>query len=471
MVSSAIYSIDLDTISVTEAAAALADGRVSAEELMAAVLHRARQTEPMVHAYIYLDEDAAMDAARAADARKADGQPCGFLHGIPIGIKDMIEAAGMPTVAGSQVLAGNRPTSNADAVQRLRDCGALIVGMQWTHEFGCGMDVPPTRNAWDLTRYPGGSTAGGAVSVAVGSSLAALGADGGGSARYPAALNGLVGLKPTWGLVSQRGVIPGNSTTNALSPITRTVEDAALLLRALTGTTKSATGPTPGEADINTMMDTGVDGLRLGCPAYFFGRDVDPEIEDRTRRCLDALAHAGATIVEFALPELELVPIIFSVLSGAENYPLHARWLAACPDKYDPRTRRSVQPGGLILGSDVVAAQRARLYFKAAIAKAFADHQLDALCLPTVPIPAVPIEEMSGELLPTYTRHTSPFNLTGQPAISVPCGISADGMPIGFQIAGKPYDEAMVLRIARAVEHTGLWTHPRPEAIPRITSN
>ncbi|MFB6961006.1 amidase [Streptomyces sp. NPDC056309] len=450
---------DLDTLSVVEAAAAVAAGRVSATELMEAVLDRARRTEPLVHGYVHLDEDAALAAAGEADRRQAEQGAAGPLQGVPVGVKDLIATADMPTSAGSRLLAGHRPTADAEVVRRLRRAGAVVVGKQWTHEFGCGMDEPPTRNPWDLTRYPGGSTAGGGVSVAVGSSMAAIGTDGGGSIRKPAAINGLVGLKPTRGLISTDGVIPGTTSLDHIGWLTRSVADAALLLDVLAGG-EAPRGPvTPG---LGTADGPCLGGMRLGCPTYFF-QALDPAIKRLTDRCLDALENAGAIILDLDIPELDLAPEAHGTLMAAESYALHARRLAESADLYHPRTRRSLQAGEHVFGHEVAAAQQTRQRVEQAVAAAFEHHALDALCGPTVAIPAVPMDEMDPvRMLPAYCRLTLPFNLTGHPALSVPCGMSPAGLPAGFQIAARPYEEATALRCAATVEAAGLWTSPRP---------
>ncbi|MEU6663161.1 amidase [Streptomyces sp. NPDC046821] len=446
---------DLDRLSVVEAAAAVTSGRLTATDLMEAVLDRARRTEPLVNGYVHLDKQAALTAARETDRRQADGIPPGPLQGVPIGVKDLIATADMPTAAGSRVLAGHRPTADADVVRRLRRAGAVVVGKQWTHEFGCGMDEPPTRNPWDLSRYPGGSTAGGGVSVAVGSSFAAIGTDGGGSIRKPAALNGLVGLKPTSGLISMNGVVPGSTSLDHIGWLTRSVADSALLLYALTG------GKAPQLPVHHRAVD--LDGVRLGCPSFFF-RDLDPEVERLTRACLDTLRGAGAVVVDLDIPELDAAAEAHGTLMSAESYGLHADWLAESGDLYHPRTRESLLAGEHVTVDEVDAAQETRARLQKALDVAFRDHALDVLCGPTLPIQAVRMEDMDpGRMLPEYCRFTLPFNLSGNPAVSVPCGMSREGLPVGFQIAARPHGERTALRCAAAVEAAGLWASPRPE--------
>jgi Asp-tRNA(Asn)/Glu-tRNA(Gln) amidotransferase A subunit family amidase len=416
---------------------------------MRAVLERAHATEPYVHAYAHLDDAAALDAAAEADRMFARGDSLGPLHGVPIGIKDLIGTADLPTEAGSAVLRGHRAESDAETVRTLREAGALIVGKQQTHEFGFGMDEPPTRNPWDLRLYPGGSTAGGAVSVAVGSSLAAIGTDGGGSIRKPAAINGLVGFKPTFGLVSTEGMVPGSTSFDHIGWLTRTVEDAALLLRVLGNTA-------------DTIPDRSPTGLRIGCPSYFF-RDLSPEIERAVGSCIQALADSGTTIVPVVVPELERSADIHGNLSLVEAYAHHASWVSAQPQLYHPGTLELLNSAAGLAADVVVEAERQREQLNQAMDHVYADNRLDALCTPTIPILPVALNEMDPrKLLPEYCRLTIPFNITGQPAASIPCGITSSGLPVGIQVAARRYDEAMVLRIGLAIEERVTRPFPRP---------
>lgn len=441
--------IDLDRLSVVAAAAAVREHRYSAEALMAAVLERAQLTEPLVHAYVHLDPEAALQAARTADDQLHEGRVCGPLHGVPAGIKDLLATADMPTAAGSVSLAGHRPARDAEAVRRLRAAGAVVVGKQVTHEFGLGMNAPPTRNPWRLDSYPGGSTAGGSVSVAVGSSLAALGTDGGGSIRKPAALNGLVGLKPSAGMVSTDGLVPGPISVDHIGWVVRTVADAELLLRVC-----SDAGPGP------VATDGDAAGLRLGCPSYFL-QDLEQDIESSFGQCTERLSDLGATLVALEIPELDWAPATHQVIASAESYALHARWIEAGASGYHPASAAALRTGATYTDDDLALARSRREALTQAVKQAFAQHRLDALLTPTVPCGAVPMSEMDPvRLLPIYTRNTLPFNLTGAPALSVPTGSSASGLPIGVQVAGRLHEDATVLKVGRVIENAGLWRPP-----------
>lgn len=441
---------DLDALTLTDAVTAITDGTLSAEELMQAVLARARQTEATVHAYVHLDEDQALEAARTADRHRAAGTTVGPLHGVPIGIKDLIATSDMPTAAGSAVLAGHQPAEDADVVRQLKDAGAIMVGKHCTHEFGLGTDEPPTRNPWDLNRYPGGSTVGGAVSVAVGSCLAALGTDGGGSIRKPASINGIVGLKPTTGAVSTKGIIPGTTTMDHVGWLTRTVPDAALLFQVLSH-----------EHDDLTALETGVNGLRLGIPSYFL-EEVQPDILEAAQAAVSALRSAGATIIEFNLPALTRTAQVHEALMSAESYRLHELWLEERGHAYHPASREALLFGAQVSDEALTAVRQTRHELQEMLADAFTSYQLDALVGPTLSLSPVPLNEMGPqEMLPRYCRLTLPFNVTGSPALSVPCGFDQHGLPVGVQIAGRLGADQLVLRIGRAVELAGLWEPPR----------
>ncbi|MEV0703202.1 amidase [Saccharopolyspora sp. NPDC050389] len=429
----------LADLTIVDAAAALRAGRISAVELMAAVLARARATEPLVNAYAYLDYDAALSAARDADRRLSEGQNSGPLHGIPIGIKDLIATREMPTEAGSAVLTGNVPAADAAVVRRLRAAGAIIVGKHRTHEFGIGMNAPPTRNPWDLSRYPGGSTAGGGVSVAVGSSLAAIGTDGGGSIRKPAAINGVVGLKPTIGAVNADGLVPGGTSVDHIGWLTRSVADAALLHDVL------ADRPGPGRPAKEVRP-------RIGCPAYFFD-GIEEGIAAVVRHAVESLAERGAEIVPMDIPGMSATPRAHTLLVSSESARLHQEWMDACPQRYHPASLRALQAGAQVADADLQWARGQRRRVRIAIDDAMDEHDLDALCTPTLALPPVPMAEMDPErLLPEYCRLTLPFNLSGHPAASVNCGTSPLGLPVGVQIVGRRYCEPAVLRLASMVE-------------------
>ena len=438
--------IDLDALTIRRAADLLSARRISAVELLDAVLERLDATEPLVHAYCAVDRDAAREAARAADK----GPPLGPLQGIPFGAKDVFWTRDLPTTCGSRSLAGWLAPADAAAITSLRAAGAVLVGKQVTHEFACGQDVPPTRNAWRLTDYPGGSSAGSAVSVAVGSSLAAIGTDAGGSVRKPAALNGVVGLKPTRGLISRLGVAQPSGSLDHVGTFARTVEDTALLLEALSGG-----GPIDSTGDVR--------GLRVGLCAAFFGDELEPGVRAAVEEALRELARLGVQPVPVELPSLRLtLPAGFTILTAEAGFG-RGQIVAERPGDIVPETRRLIELGAIMPARWVDAAQKARALFRAEVRAAFVENRLDVLVTPTLPRLSMPIDRMVIPVdLPTYIPFTIPWNLTGQPALTVPCGLAPEGLPVGLQIVGRPFDEATVLRLGRAYQDATDWHTRHP---------
>lgn len=436
--------LDLDNATLAEAAELIRSRRLTATELARMTLGRLHATEPVLHAHSYIDEQAALKRAEAVDRDIAERGPCGPLHGIPVGVKDLFETRDMPTEAGSRLLRGYRPGQDADIVKSLRAHGAVFLGKQATHEFGFGMNAPATRTPWGLDRYPGGSTVGGAVATAVGSCLAAFGTDGGGSIRKPAAINGLVGLKPTLDRFSTQGIVPGSTSIDHIGWITRSVHDSALVYAVLAGQALE--------------RREGIEGLRLGCIAYFF-TDLDSGIERQVRNCIGLLERAGAEIIWLDLPELQGASQAHAAIAAAESYRLHEKWVQEQPGLYHPASLRCLLAGAAVTQAQLQRAYETRVRVTDALNGLFSTYRLDALCSPTVGISPVALSEMDPErLLGQYTRLTSPFNLSGHPAISVPCGFDRQGCPVGFQIAGRLRDEAMVLRVAASVERLQPWS-------------
>ncbi len=438
--------IDLDALTIRRAAGLLSARRISAVELLDAVLDRLDATEPLVHAYCAVDRDGARAAAVAAD----EGPPIGPLQGIPFGAKDVFWTRDLPTTCGSRALAGWQAPADAAAIVRLRAAGAVLVGKQVTHEFACGQDVPPTRNPWRLTDYPGGSSAGSGVSVAVGSSLAAIGTDAGGSVRKPAALNGVVGLKPTRGLISRLGIAQPSGSLDHVGTFARTVEDTALLLEALSG-----------GAAIDLSGD--VRGLRVGLCAAFFGDELEPGVRAAVEEALRELARLGVQPVPVELPSLRLVlPAGFTILMAEAGFG-RAQTVAERPGDIVPETRQLIELGAIMPARWVDAAQKARAIFRAEVRAAFVESRLDVLVTPTLPRLSMPVEQMVIPVdLPTYIPFTMPWNLSGQPALTVPCGLAAEGLPVGLQIVGRPFDEATILRLGHAYQGVTDWHTRRP---------
>lgn len=463
---------ELWRLSLREAADGLAARTFSSVELLDSTLARLDQTEPAVHAYVTLMVDSARREAATADDELRRGTWRGPLHGIPVGVKDLLYTEGFPTQAGSRVLEGFVPDHDATVVARLKAGGAVIVGKTVTHEFAYGQDVPATRNPWNTDCYPGGSSAGSGVAVAVGSAFGAIGTDTGGSIRVPASVDGVVGLKPTYGRVSKHGVFPMSATLDTVGPLTRTAEDNALLLGVIAGhdphDSSSIDEPVP---DYVAALGQGVKGLRLGVDRdYFFYSHVIPDVRAAVELAITRLADLGADIVEVKLPELEHAANVGMTILLTDTSEWHRRLLRGQRDKYVPATRIMLELGELVLGAQYVYAQRARAALRSTVKNSFAKYRIDGLVCPTLPHTTMPVEQLSVDLtgegetaLSTFLHHCFLGNVFGIPALSVPCGFSSKGLPIGMQLYGRPFRESDLFRVAHAYQQVTDWHTRRPE--------
>jgi aspartyl-tRNA(Asn)/glutamyl-tRNA(Gln) amidotransferase subunit A len=460
----------LSTLTIEEAANLISTRAVSCVEFTEAVLARIEETEPVVLAYTRVFTEAARESARQADREIGRGRWRGPLHGIPLAIKDIFYVNGAPTEAGSRVLEGFRPPYEATVVTALRQAGAIIVGKTVTHEFAWGANVVPTRNPWRLDCFPGGSSAGSGVSVAVGSAFGALGSDTGGSIRIPASMNGIVGLKPTFGRVSRYGVVPLGSSLDHVGPLTRTVADCALMLQTIAGRDPQDSGsadvPVP---DYRAELDAGVGGMVIGIERdHSLYPGVKDDVRTATAAVIDELSNQGAEIVDVKLPELDLGLLVGITILLAESSMYHRRWVRERPDEYQQGTRILIQLGEALPATHYLTAQRVRALIKQRTKQAFRAHGLDAMIAPTMPITTVPVAEMehideSGESPRTRILHHSfSANVTGQPALTIPCGFDRDGLPIGVQLVGRPFGESTLFRTARAYERGHDWHKRRP---------
>ena len=458
----------LINLSISQAAAALQTGEISALALTEATLARIKLTEPTVHAYAAVPAESALEAAATVDADIAAGKYRGPLHGIPIGIKDIIDTKGVLTEAGSKVLAGNVPTRDATVTRKLAEAGAIMIGKTIPHEFAYGVNEPPTRTPWALDSYPGGSSTGSGVAVTARSAFGAIGTDTGGSIRIPASINNIVGLKPTYGRVSAHGVIPLSWTLDHVGPMTRTVLDNALMLNAIAGhdplDRTSARQPVP---DFTHGIDAGVRGLRIGIDRdYVLYPGVIDDVRAATEAVISELADMGAEIVEFSLPEFELTPETLFTVMMAEAAAYHRETLREKGDLYDPATRATLMLGELLPATHYVVGLQARERYRSAMQELFKREKLDALISPTMPLPTAPLTDLHTPRkdmdipetpMISYIHHTFSANLGGQPAISCPAGFTRDNLPIGYQLMGRPFDEATLFRIAHAVESAHDW--------------
>jgi aspartyl-tRNA(Asn)/glutamyl-tRNA(Gln) amidotransferase subunit A len=441
----------LDVADLHTAASALADG-TTAESMMRAVLARAAATEPRLHAYASIDHDLALSGARHADAVRARGDATGALHGLPVGVKDVFDTSDLPTACGSTP-AGSRARSDAAVVARLRAAGAVIVGKHALHEFALGMNDPAVRGPWKADHYAGGSSVGSAVSVAVGSCLAAIGTDAGGSVRKPAALNGIFGLKPTWQAVSRDGVLPPSSSMDHVGILARSAADCALLFDVLTGGT-TGSGSAPG-ASSRSPRPSGAttSGLRIGVPTGWITDWAEPEVARLFRAATDRFADAGAAVVDVRCPELCRFASVHSTIVRAESYTQMRPVLESLDARPSAPTRRALLEGEAISATALDAAYTERHQLADEMSGVFSGADIDLLALPTCALSSIPLSSFDPRRdLPRFCRFTIPFNVTGLPALSVPAGHDANGMPVGIQLAGRPNGERTILEFARTLE-------------------
>ena len=448
--------------SIQEVSERIRSREISPVELATECLDRIARVNPILNAFITVTAESALAEAKMAEKEISQGRWRGPLHGIPIGLKDLIDTEGVATTAGSALFKDRIPVQNADVVKRLKNAGAIILGKQNLHEFAYGGSsmisyFGEVRNPWNLAHIAGGSSGGSAGAVAAGLCFASIGTDTAGSVREPAALCGIVGLKPTYGSVSARGVISLSPSLDHVGPITRSVADAAILMRAIADRREGE----PGSA---FDFSEEVAPTRIGVPRSFFYDDLDPEIADATERALATLQELGGTVQEFNLPVST-----DRTLQSAEAFALHAEHVARSPELYQPETLRRIRNGENIPIEEIARAERELQEIRRSIGSIF--DQVDVLVTPTTPIVAPEIAELKRnpdllrpcEIL--LLRNTRPANVWGLPAISVPCGFTRAGLPIGLQIIGPWNDEARVLRVAHAYEQTTMW-HKRVPDLP-----
>jgi len=449
-------------------------GNLSSVELTEAALERIRTRDEALKSFVAVNENA-IAAARSVDRELRSGLWRGPLHGVPIGVKDNYFTADMPTTAGSRAPGVGFPLVDSAAASRLRAAGAIFIGKTRTHEFAWGPICPPTRNPWDLSRIPGGSSGGSGAAVAGGLCVAALGTDTGGSIRIPASLCGLVGLKPTFGRVSRAGIVPHSWSLDHAGPMTRTVADCAAMMSVLAGYDSEDPAcrhePVP---DYARALDQSIVGLTIGvCRNHFFGRN-QAAVESAVETALADLSAAGAAIVEFQLPNLDYGLGAIYAIELASSAAYHDRALqTGRTAHYANDVRTLVEIGRFVTAADYVKAEQVRHILMTDLARAF--ESVDVIIGPTLPLTAwspdvesVEIGAVAESPLAASWRLSYLYNLTGLPAMSLPCGFDSDGLPIGLHIAGKPYDEMTVFRVAHAYERDRPWRDARATLAPRL---
>jgi aspartyl-tRNA(Asn)/glutamyl-tRNA(Gln) amidotransferase subunit A len=433
---------------------------ISPLELTRCVLDRIERLDPDLNAFITVTADLALEQARIAEEEIQRGGYRGALHGIPVGLKDLIDTAGIRTTAASALFRDRIPAEDACVVRRLRDAGAVILGKQNLHEFAYGGSCMVSyfgevRNPWDLKRITGGSSGGSAASVAAGLGLAGIGTDTAGSVRVPAAYCGVVGLKPTYGCVDARGVIPLSWSYDHVGPITNCVYDAALMLQVMAGS--SAERPVDFAGELRRFVEkpeASTDGprLRIGIPRNFFFDNLDTEIAGAAENAIQVFRAMGCEIRD----EIRLDVPTDRTLSSAESWAYHREYVARSPELYQAATLMRIQSGKNISTEGGERARQELAASRDAIKKVF--QEADVLLTPTVPIPPPSIVELKDnpeKLRPvelTMLRNTRPFNVWGVPALSIPCGITDDGLPIGLQLAAQAWREGTLLRAAYAYD-------------------
>ncbi|MBI3522235.1 MAG: amidase [Chloroflexi bacterium] len=430
---------------------------LSVSEVVEGALARIAELEPRVNAFIAVTAERARADARERDRELAGGTDRGPLHGVPIAVKDLFDVRGVVTTAGSSFLRDSVANADSEVWRRLREAGAVMLGKTNLHEwaFGVTNDNPhygPARNPWDLARVPGGSSGGSAIAVATGSCPIALGTDTGGSIRIPASLCGVVGLKPTRGRVSLRGVIPLSWTLDHAGPLARSVRDAARVLSCIAGYDDEDPGSVDRPVDDYLIaIEDGVRGMRIAVPTDPFFTDVDPEVRRAVEESARLLEREGARLVPLSLPWVAEIGPFQAILIGSDAAAFHHDRLAESADGFGADVRERLQRGAARTGTDVALARRARTRMRREAARLFGEH--DVLLLPATPIAA---PELAGSdalaAAARLTTFTAPFNFTALPAIALPCGNTAGGLPIGLQLVSGPWREAELLRCARAFE-------------------
>jgi len=463
-------SVALWERSIDELAPALRARTISPVALTEACLERIARHDDKLKSFIHVSADA-LKQARKAEQDIARGRWLGPLHGVPIAIKDNYLTADMPTTVGSTAPGLKFPLRDSAAAARLRAAGAVLIGKTRTHEFAWGNVTPPVRNPWDTTRVPSGSSGGSGAAVAARFCPGAMGSDTGGSIRMPAAACGIVGLKPTFGRVSRDGIVPHSWSLDHAGPLTRTVADAAHLLQVLAG--YDATDPACQDrpvADYTKALGRPIQRLRLGvCRNHFFERNHE-DVERAVEQAIADFAGQGAKIIDFRIPNLQYgLAAIFAIELASSTAYHDVSLRKGLTPHFQPDVRTLIEIGRFVTAPDYLKAEQLRAVLIEDFRRAF--EKVDVIVGPTTPITAwksgewtVKVGGKDESVLAASWRFTFPYNLTGLPAISIPCGFDNEGLPIGLQIAAKPFDEPTLLQVAHAYERAHEW-HQRAPAL------
>jgi aspartyl-tRNA(Asn)/glutamyl-tRNA(Gln) amidotransferase subunit A len=457
---------ELHYMTIAEASAKIRAKALSPVELTRAYLDRIATLDAQLNAYLLPLGKMALAQARQAEAEVAAGNWKGPLHGIPIGLKDIYNTAGIRTTGHSALFKDHVPTEDAATVAKLKDAGAVILGKLSTWEFAIGgasfdLPWPPARNPWNTAHDPGGSSSGSGAAVAAGLAMAAMGTDTGGSIRGPASWCGIAGHKPTYGYLSRRGVLPLAFSLDHAGPMCWTSEDCALMMQVLAGHDPLDAGSAKVEIpDFAAALGGGLKGVRIGAPRNFFETDLvcDPEVLAAFNAAMEVFTSLGARVTDITLPPLSLFTDVNSMITAAEAYAIHGQWLRKTPELYGERGRLRIMAGAFISAETYVNAQRERARLIGVVAEAM--KSVDLLMMPTRHVTAPVLGGYDSSVGPSLTR---PFNMTGNPALSICNGFSSAGLPISLQIGGRPFEDHLVLKAGDAFEKATSYRSIRPK--------
>lgn len=461
--------------SMVELADLIRRKKVSPVEVARAYLDRAQRLDSVLRAYITVTAEDALKEARRAEKALTRRGTLRLLHGLPLALKDLAATKGIRTTCGSKILANWVPDEDATIVVKFREAGAVLLGKLNMHEFAYGPEgfnphYGMPQNPWDKAnpRYPGGSSSGSGVAVAAALCAGAIGTDTGGSIRIPASLCGIAGIKPTYGRVSRYGIVPLSWSMDHAGPMTRTVADSALMLQAMAGydPKDASSSPIPVPNYLGDL-EKGVKGLRVGIPKGGFFEALDPEVGEAVHAAIGVLRKLGARVGEVSLPHIHHTPGVSFAIVSTEAVAYHEPYLKTRAHEYGEDVRARLLTGQFVLATQYLKAQRARTLLRQEVETAL--RKVDVMVLPTTPIPAPKVDlesvTLGGEsydIRSTLTRLTRLANVTGHPALSVPCGFTSERLPIGLQILGRAFDEATVLRVGHAYERATPWHNYRP---------
>ncbi|MBW2281350.1 MAG: amidase [Deltaproteobacteria bacterium] len=469
----------LPELDLLEAAAALRAGETSPTELLAATLARIERLEPQLHAYVRVLADSAARQAQRAEQEIARGEARGPLHGVPIAVKDLCATKGVPTASGTTVMADRRPDHDATVVEKLVEAGAVIVGKTMLTEGATGEhhpDLVAPVNPWGPDHWPGVSSSGSGVAVAASLCFGALGSDTGGSIRFPSAACGVTGIKPTYGRVSRYGVFPLAASLDHVGPITRSAADAAALLQVIAGRDpKDPTSLRHVLPDLAREQTRGVRGLRIGVDEAYCTENSDPAVSEAVLAASRVLADLGADLVAVQVPPWLALARGWNTVCGVEAAMAHAATFPSRADEYGPRLHAMLERGLRTTGADYAAVQAESAAFRGRLGETF--ESVDLLLCPSMPMPAPPLallRQPRGESVPAseadaalapLMKFTAPFDFSGSPTISLPCGFNDGGLPLSLQLIGRHLDEATLCRAGHAYQQATDWHRRRPPLV------